>query len=41
MVDKLEAFDDLEAVLEGYAQAESGELTPFEEFDRDFKNAMR
>ena len=37
MVDKLESVEDLKAVREGYAQAEAGELTSFEEFDQDFR----
>jgi prevent-host-death family protein len=37
LLDKLEAAEDLEAIREGYDEAQAGKLTPFEEFDSDFR----
>jgi len=37
LLDKLEAAEDMEAIREGYAQAQAGKLTPFEKFDSEFR----
>ena len=37
LLDRLEAAEDLEAIREGYAQAQAGELTSLEDFDKEFR----
>jgi prevent-host-death family protein len=37
LLDKLDAAEDLEAIREGYAEAQAGKLTSFEDFDSGFR----